>query len=140
MTHYRSEYRAAARAALVDLSSLAEFKSMSAWSQNIDADTLPVFGVATPTESKERESHSSSMRSTNLVVVLKTLGGDDIEDELDVLSDSVEVAIITALGTASVDCDLQNTTTSVDGQGGSRIGTLSLQFTVITSLEDPVAQ
>jgi hypothetical protein len=126
------------RLALAAQPEFEDFQANSAWSQTIDHDELPFFAVATPREGKDKTTHSNSTRQTTLVVVLKILGGDGLEDELDALSIVVENVVITALENSERDCDLSETSVDLDGNAGSRVGTLSMKFTVTIWPLEPI--
>lgn len=136
--HYRSTYRSIAIAALAAQETFADFQSFSAWSQTVDEDEMPFYAVATPRENKEVTTHGSSTRNITLVVVCKILGADDLEDELDDLSIVVETAIINALATQARDCDLAETAVDLDGAAGSRVGTLTMRFTITIWPSEPI--
>ncbi|WP_428924992.1 hypothetical protein [Marinibacterium sp. SX1] len=140
--HRRSEYRAIAKAALSAHADLASFTVMSAWARDIDPKTLPVFGVATPGETKRLDSLDTSERACTLMVVLKILGGDDIEDRLDVLGDAAEAAILSAMAQQlgpERPCTLTDTEVVVDGGGTRRVGTLTMKFEVMAWLVEDLS-
>lgn len=127
--HYRAVYRSAVRAALLASPEFGAFNARSAWAQKIDPEELPVFGVATPRESKDLEGHGTSARSTQLIVVLKRLGGDDLEDVLDIDSEAVERIVLAALLTDPERMvTLTDTEVTIDGSGAQRVGTLQMTF------------
>lgn len=127
---YRSEYRAAARAALAAHPRTAEMEQMLAWASAVNAKRLPVLAVVTPQEQSEPSTHGSFERSTLLQVVVKRLGTDDIEDVLDDDAEAVELAVIAAIQTAAVQCLLEGITTTVNSDGETRVGTLIANFRV----------
>tara|TARA_R100000789_G_scaffold100343_1_gene109910 strand:- start:2930 stop:3349 length:420 start_codon:yes stop_codon:yes gene_type:complete len=136
--HYRSTYRGVVRMALAAEPAFASFTVLSAWAQNIDEKTLPVLAVATPTEAKDLPALGESARDTQLVVVAKIKGADELEDDLDDLSDLIERAVITALDTDARQCELRNTSVQIDGGGESRVGTLTMTFSVQAWLIEPL--
>lgn len=138
MSHYRSNYRTIVRTAVTGSAAFTGVKVLSAWVQNISADDLPVLGVATPIERKERDSLDSSARETVLKVVLKRLGGDTIEDTLDADSQALETLIEAAFTSASVAAVLEETSIEVDGAGDRRVGSLVLTFRVSAFLAEPL--
>lgn len=128
---YRSSYRAAARAALALADRTAGMTQLTAWAGNIDADLLPVLGVVTPQEQSERSTHDSYERSTLLQVVVKRLGGDDIEDVLDADAAEIEPRIMQAIeDVGGVQCLLDSLSITVGGDGEQKIGTLIATFRV----------
>lgn len=131
----RTAIRAAARLALQ--SSLTGMTEISAWAQSVDANTLPAWAVATPRETRSRESHGLNAENLVLAVMVKRLGGDDIEDLLDADSAPVEAAVVGALRLGNMGCDLSQTEIKVDGEGAKRLGTLTMAFTVTYWVADP---
>lgn len=136
--HYRSTYRGVVRMALAADPAFASFTVLSAWAQNIDEKTLPVLAVATPGETKDLPALGESARDTQLVVVAKIKGGNALEDDLDDLSELIERATLTALDTSTRQCELRNTTVQIDGGGESRVGTLTMTFSVQAWLIEPL--
>jgi hypothetical protein len=130
MPHYRSVYRSTVRATLQGSPEFQDCTFLSAWSENISADLLPVIGVVTPSERNSPDTHGSNEKSTLLQVVLKRLGGEDIEDRLDDDSAAMEVLVPAALRGAGVSGVLEETTTAVNGDGDRRIGTLTMSYRV----------
>jgi len=138
VTHPRAAFRTAVRAALVADPRFAGFTLLSAWSQNIDAEALPVMAVATPREDKSLTGHTEAQRVTSLAVVIKRMGDDDIEDDLDDDSDAAEIAVLAALDGEHQQAVLQSTETRLDGSGDRRVGTLTMTFQVTTWTVDPL--
>lgn len=128
MAHYRSEYRAAARAALAAHPRFRGFTVMKVWPGSVDDATLPVIGVLTPQEPTERDSQKSTTRRTLLQIALRRLGDDDVEDTLDEDSAVIEAVIIAALRSSELRCQLEDT--SIVSHSGSRtfVGTLVMSF------------
>ena len=127
--HYRAIYRSLVRAAMLASPEFGAFNARSAWAQKIDPEELPVFGVATPRETKDLEGHGTSTRSTHVIVVLKRLGGDDLEDVLDLDSEAVERIVLTAmLADPERMVALTDTEVTIDGSGAQRVGTLQMTF------------
>ncbi|MCL4069004.1 hypothetical protein M3484_20820 [Pseudomonas sp. GX19020] len=138
MTHYRSRYRAVIQAALTASPRFADFTVRSAWAQNISAEDLPVFGIATPVESKNRDSLDTSERETTVHIVFKRLGLDDIEDILDEDSAAAETAILDALQASGIQGDLAQTEIRLDGAGEQRAGSLTMTFRLMAFLVEPL--
>lgn len=130
MSHYRADYRSAVRDSLAAVTRFADFTVLSAWSENIDASTLPVMAVVTPSERSSPSTHGSFERGTLLQVILKRQGGDDIEDDLDDDAAAGEAAVLTAFAVRTLQCLLEEVTTVVNGEGSQRIGTVTLSFRV----------
>ena len=128
----RKAWRAAALQALQASPRLYTLTTISAWTGNIPAKMLPVFGVVTPQERATPSTHSSMERSTLLQVVIKRLGGDELEDTLDEDADAVEAAICAAIGGRGVQCLPEDITVALNGDGEQRVGTLISTFRVTT--------
>ncbi|WP_444668408.1 hypothetical protein [Cereibacter changlensis] len=126
----RAAFRALACAAIAADPRLQGLTQISAWAGNIDAEALPVFGVVTPQERVTPETLDSFERSTLLQVVLKRLGGDELEDRLDADADAIEPCVCLALLGAGYPCVPEDLTVTVNGDGAQRIGTLVMGFRV----------
>lgn len=126
----RTEVRALAASALLATPGLSEATRISAWVQSVDAQVLPAYAIATPSERTELATYDSEQCDLTLVAVLKRLGGDDIEDILDSDADLIGAAVASAVRSASRSCELTQADTKVDGDGGQRVGTITLTFTV----------
>lgn len=133
----RKAFRAQAKQALVDDPYFVDFTPVSAWSQTLDADACPLFAVATPQEVQKRASQEHSECSLTLIAIIKILGGDAIEDDLDDASDAASEAITGAIEQTHIGCDLVAVSTKIDGSGANRVGTLELSFTVTYWVDDP---
>lgn len=138
MSHRRAKIRAALRLALRVDPYFAGVEVMSAWSTNVDAETLPVLGVATPRESKDQDAQNSAERATTAIVVLKRLGGEDIEDVLDIDSDHVEVLVLGVIRTMGLDAMLDQTDIGIDGAAERRVGTLTMTFRAFAQTPEPL--
>lgn len=138
MAHYRSRYRSIVVAALEASTRFEGFATRSAWAQNISAEDLPVFGVATPVETKDRDSLDTSARETTLHLVIKRLGGDDIEDVLDADSEVAETLVLEAFDTHGIQGDLTQTEIRLDGGGEQRAGALTMTFRISAFLVEPL--
>jgi hypothetical protein len=139
VTHYRAAARDTAKTAMQLSSAFALFAMESAWAQKIDADLLPVFGVATPREDKRLTGLEESQRVFTLILVLKRLGDDDLEDVLDDDSLEAEVVLLGALAPSVEEVLLQTTEVRIEGEGARRIGTLTMNFQITIGLVDPLA-
>lgn len=137
MTHYRSGYRTLVAGAVAASPYFAGMTRLSAWVDGFNATSLPAWFVATPRERAARVSHGTSQRDTDLVVGIKRLGTDDIEDVLDADSAVVEQLVIAALRTQERDCETGEINIKVDGGGEQRVGTLTLTFRITGWLPDP---
>lgn len=128
MSHYRSEYRAIARAALAAHPRFADVTIFRVWPGSVDDATLPVMGVLTPQESCEADTQKTTTRRTLMQVALRCAGGDEIEDMLDEDSALIEAIIIAALRRPDLRCALEETSIVSNSQGYAFVGTLVMGF------------
>lgn len=134
----RQLVRAEAKAALVASAYLAGFTEISAWAQSVDVAALPAWAVATPREMRDRVAQTRDQRELTLAIVIKRVGAEDIEDQMDADADAIEAALMPALINDNRDCDLTQTETRVDGDGAQRVGTLTMAFTITYWVDDLV--
>lgn len=139
MSHYRKDIRDAAKAAITGHAALAGYKLISAWSQNIDTDSLPAFGVATPREDKTLDGLETSERVITLIVVFKRTGNESLDDVLDLHSIEAELALLPALSAVIDATELTSTEVRIDGEGALRVGTLTMTFRSRHWLVDPIS-
>lgn len=137
MPHYRSGYRAAVRAALGAHPGFADVTVMRVWPGSVDVHTLPVLGVVTPNEPTSRDSQKSTTRRTLLQVVLRRVGGDDVEDRLDEDSAVIEALVYGALRGSELKCQLEDTSVVAHTQAESIVGTLIMSFRVQSWQPEP---
>lgn len=128
MSHYRSEYRATARAALAAHPRFTDVTILKVWPGSVDDETLPVLGVLTPQEPCAADTHKSTTRRTLMQIALRRLGGDEVEDLLDEDSEIIEAIIIAALRRPDLRCVLEETSVVTGSQGYSFVGTLVMGF------------
>lgn len=135
----RKTVRQAVRTALLG-GPCMDFTSLPAWAQSIEADALPAFTVSTLSERSQKVSKEGDLRrQIGLAVVIKTLGHDTIEDELDDVADNIEAAVdaaVLALPETTA-CELSETRIDMSGEGKARAATLVLTWRV-TVTTDPV--
>jgi hypothetical protein len=138
VTHYRSAMRTGLRAALAADPDFGALRQLSAWAQDIDAASLPFLAVVTPRETKDLDSLDTSLRDTTLVVILKRLGGEALEDQLDDDSAALERICLSALGSLDVEAELLSVDIQLDGKGEQRLGSLTMTFRVRQWLPEPL--
>ena len=138
MTHYRSQIRAAIKLAITVSPLFPGITLQSAWAQNVDAASLPVIGVATPRENKDQETLVSADRVVTAIVVLKRLGGDDLEDALDIDSIHVEAVALAAIRTLGFGAQLDSTDIEIGGSAEQRVGSLTMAFRAILQTPEPL--
>lgn len=138
MPHYRAEYRALVRQTLLASSRFSEFTTRSAWVQNISAEDLPILAVATPGETKERDSFTSSERETTLHLVIKRRGDESLEEILDDDSAAAEILLLDAFRGQGIAGDLTQTQIQIDGTGEQRVGSLTMTFRIRAFFDEPL--
>ncbi|WP_339112869.1 hypothetical protein [Thioclava sp. GXIMD2076] len=126
----RTQFRELAKAALASAPDLAGVTLVSAWAGNFSANDLPVMGVATPRERGRAGTLASFEREVLLQVVIKRLGGAEIEDQLDRDVEAIEAAVMGAFGTERVTLTPEEVTTTLNGEGEAVIGTAVISFTL----------
>lgn len=136
--HYRGDIRASTRLALEHCAHFADCTMIWAWSSSIDTDAFPILAVMTPSETKGDAVRGSSERIITLQVMLRRLGGDDIEDIIDHDSAMLEAAVLASLRTHNWGAELQATEVSIDQGGDKRVGSLDMKFQVTLWVPDPL--
>lgn len=136
--HYRGQIRASTRLTLEHCAHFADCTMLWAWSSELDADALPILAVMTPSETKGDAARGSSERIISLQVLLRRLGGDDIEDILDHDSTVLEAAVLASLRTHNWGAELQATDVSIDQAGDQRVGSLDMKFLVTLWVAEPL--
>lgn len=128
----RKEIRALAVAALAAAPALNGLTEVSAWSDTIDAESLPAYAVAIIAEANDTVDLGGTENSiATLLVVLKAQQGDgDLDDGIDDLADAAEAAVVAAVTSPTRFCSLGQTTLKSDYQGARRVATATLQFAV----------
>lgn len=127
--HPRAQLRADARTALAAPDVLPGVRVLAGWAQDFDADLLPALGVYTPRTFSRPASSVDMLRNTQLVVHLRRLGSEDLDDQLDLDSAAIEAAIqpvIDAWGAG--ECYLEATDVEIQSDAGHRLGKLTMTF------------
>lgn len=123
MPQTKKELRDNARAAIAQAAPFEEFTDLKGFPKSIDSQSLPCFGVGTPRERREVDGLDSQDAKTDLVVVIKCDGGEDLEDVLDEHAEQLEALLIPALG-GPREIEVTEISTSVDAAGDRRVGTM----------------
>ncbi|WP_339112283.1 hypothetical protein [Thioclava sp. GXIMD2076] len=126
----RTQFRKLAHEALASAPDLAGVTLVSAWAGNFSANDLPVMGVATPRERGRPGTLASFEREVLLQVVIKRLGADDLEDQLDRDAEAIKAAVMGAFGGQRVTLTPEEVTTTLNGEGEAVIGTAVVSFTL----------
>lgn len=124
----RAALRQAIRTAVTADSYFDAFTALPTWSQNIDTDALPAWGVVTPTEDDERVAKDLLQRTIQVVCGLKREGGTTLDDDIDQDAERFEATVGQALKAVAFDAEIQSTRISFSGDAKKRIGTAQLTF------------
>lgn len=137
MTHHRTELRAAARALLAGVHRFRNFTAIPAWSQSVDSESLPVFCVMISRETAQAIDYSSHERRLELHVIVKRMGGDDIEDAIDLDAEAVEITLLPYLRATYLHAELAQTEIEIAGEGRQRVGSVQITFGVMLHTNMP---
>lgn len=107
---------------------MSGFTLLSAWAGGINAELLPVIGVVTPQERVAPLTLKQAQRSLRLQVVAKRLGAAELEDEIDLDADAIEACVTAAMHAQGIRCLPEDITTTLDGSGEQKIGTVVVSF------------
>lgn len=130
MSLSRSALRAAVRTAVSEAAALSDFTIVPGWGRQLSPDALPGLCVFTPREMKQRNGTHSYQRQTDLIVLVKRAGGDDLEDLLDLDAEAVEVAVLPVLLNLGSDAEAMSIDTEIPGNAEERVGTISITFRI----------
>ncbi|PWE26647.1 hypothetical protein C4N9_20490 [Pararhodobacter marinus] len=133
----RRDLISAVRRAADDFPQLVGRPLISAWSQALDPTSLPVIGIAVPTELREAVAQDSDGQEFRAIVVVKiACPGDDSSKGEDTLDDAAEALIgpiEDALMTDTRDVALISSAIDISDSGSPRVGTLTLTFGASTT-------
>lgn len=132
----RADLLTALAAAQADIPVLAGRPVISAWTQDLSPEALPVIGLAVPLEEREPASQDTDLQELQAIVVVKIAhrGGDDpdLEDALDDIAEDLVGPLEVALMTLRRDVALKSSAIQISKEGSPRIGTLTLTFAAQT--------
>lgn len=132
MSHPRGTIRAAVRAALAGSARFAGFTDLRAFSRDVDPTHYPFFVVMTPRELTEMAAPGAVTRATDVLVGVRRLGGDELEDLLDEDSAEIEALVLPVLAANGGELfGLETTETDVNADGSRRIGGINMTFRVV---------
>jgi hypothetical protein len=135
------QHRIAMRASVMTaLNGVLRFKSFTAikgWSQSVDADTLPVYGVATMRENSSAAGYDTHERRVELKVRFTRMGDDTVEDVLDTDAEVVEGLLLPLLRAAYLHAEISQTELQLAGEGKQRVGKIELTFLVLLQTDMP---
>ncbi len=138
MTQHRIAMRATVMAALSGVLRFKRFTPIKGWSQSVDADTLPVYGVATPRENSSAASYDAHERRVELKLRFTRMGDDSVEDVLDTDTEVAEATLLPLLRATYLHAEIVQTELQLSGEGKQRVGTIELTFAVLLQTDMPV--
>lgn len=127
MRHPRSQIRATVRDALRAAPGLDGVTVYTSWRHALDVGGLPGVGVFTPRERSKAGTGNSTDRTTDIVVIYRATGGDDLEDHLDDISAIIEPIVLGELSGFAL-YELSLTEIDINGEGEALTGNLTLTF------------
>lgn len=132
MAGHRKDLRAAVVAAVANDVRLGTATFRRAWAHNVNDGDLPSWTVRTATENASWQDKDTFIRRVSLSVLLKRVGNEEIEDEIDDDADAFEAVVLAVFESfpGVVGYDPPTFSASVNGEGAKRIGLLELTFTV----------
>lgn len=122
----RGAIRAAVKAALAAHARFGDLRQVSAWSDTISAADLPSIAVATPSTQRRHIDFDTSEIGTSLEIVLKRLGGAELEDTLDADADALEVCVLSAISGEGLAPPEIRSETRLDGSAAQAVGTVTV--------------
>lgn len=128
MSGHRKALRDAVRAALQLDAQLGAMNVRKTWSQNVDEKELPAWGVSTPSDPAELFDAEDLEYQTQVAVMLRRAGHDDLEDELDDDADRIVAAAMPALDAAAFLTTGIDTKFDYAGEGSKRVGQVTVSF------------
>ncbi|WP_428516282.1 hypothetical protein [Roseovarius sp.] len=133
---FRTILRTQVRAALAASDRLGIVEFYDAFPRNHDAEKLPYCIVRTPRERTNRDHDFGVNRATEVVVSYRRVGGNDLEDELDLDADEVVEVVLPVLRGVGLLYGLDLTEIDVVAAGETRRGELDMTFTVERLLDE----
>lgn len=137
MTH-RALYRAAASDALRNTPEFYRLTERLSWVYGADVSDLPAWGVMTPDEPATDLTKESTRRDTDLMVIVKRTGGDELQDQLDEDAAVIECNVWPALeATAAYHVTLTRTRIDISSDGATRSGLVEVTFRCTAEIDNP---
>ena len=137
MTQHRIVMRATVMAALNGVLRFKRFTAIKGWSQSVDADTLPVYGVATMRENSSAAGYDCHERRVELKLRFTRMGDDTVEDALDTDAEAAEALLLPLLRATYLHAEIVQTELQLAGEGKQRVGTIELTFSILLHTENP---
>lgn len=134
---YRTDIKDAVATALDASEWGYDFELVRSWSQAMDAETMPVFGVSVRRERVTEFDKDEYARECELIVAWKRNGNEDIEDTIDTDAAEIEAIVLPILRPLVFNVIPQETIIeSMASDGGQRSGAGMITFacTVLTDI------
>ena len=138
MTTHRSELRDAVANAL-DLSEWgAGFEWVRSWSQSLDSESVPAFGVTARRERVSEFDKDQYARDVDVMVAWRRIGNDAIEDTIDADAADIEAIVLPILRPMVFNVIPRETEIDVLAtDGGQRVGAGMVTFSCIVLTDIP---
>ena len=130
MPHPRSTLRASVRAALETSPDLIGVRVYRSWAHAVGRDDVPALGVFTPRERAPGATGNQVDRATDIVVMYRAEGGNDLDDHLDDISAVIEPLVLGVLAGFQL-YGLDTTEIDINGDGEKLTGSLTLTFSAV---------
>lgn len=130
MPHPRAALRTAVRDALTGSADLAGVKVYRSWAHALGREDAPALGVFTPRERTQGATGREVDRTTDIVVMYRAEGGDDLDDHLDDISAVLEPLVLGVLAGFQL-YGLDTTDIEINGDGEKLTGNLTLTFSAV---------
>ena len=138
MTQHRIQLRQIAFDAISAGLRFRRFTGLKGWSQSVDSETLPVFGVSTPRETSNAISTTSHARSVDLMVGVKRMADEAIEEALDLDAEAIEALVLPTLRAVCIHAEIAQTEIRLAGEGRARVGMIEVTFRCMIYTDIPV--
>lgn len=128
MSHFRRQLRADVAAKILTYERFSAFRQIPAWVNSPNEKDLPAFAVAIPKTDVGLEADAVTFRDATLVVGVKRVGGDELEDCFDDDAEQLELIVFAALQELTSEWFFVGDEIAISKEGTKRIGTLSMTF------------
>ena len=137
----RKQLRDAARTALQADAAFADVSFPKTQAHNLSEDQLPVCIVTTRKVRGQYHDKENIREQVDLAIVFRMIGGDTLEDDLDVISDLIRDLVHTSLRTADLTFDVgpPEQEFNYEGDGKKRAGAALVTFPCFTFRSIPGA-
>lgn len=129
MTHYRAQWREAVEAAILADARFRDILPVRPWNQNLSAEELPAFNVATEREEVSQLTKVTVRRITTLTVRVWRADNDRLDETLDDDAAAIEPIVLNALRPVCWEANFTGAESMFEGQ--TRIGMLAMTFQII---------